>query len=704
MCGIIGFFGFPDAYHKVAKGLQIMKNRGLDGVGFADEKQTVIQKSLEIKEKTLKSKNVIGHCLHAVVNFVPQPLESKQSKCIINGEIYNWKFLNEKYKLNARNDSEAVFKLFEKNQLRDLPKVLEELDGVFAFAYWRENKVILARDLIGVKPLWISIGDQFAFASEKKALLGPLNIEELNPRTILVYDLAKQSVHLIQREFFSILPEHRESYQKMVEKVKSLVNTAIQKRIPEQKFGILFSGGLESSIIALVCKQLNLTFTCYTSAVKSKQEPIDLVYAKKVAKHLNIELKYKEVEPKEVPAYLKKVVPLIEDTNPIKVGVGLTIYVAAELAQKDGCKVIFSGVGSEELFAGYERHKKSANANQECLSGVRRIYERDLYRDDVITMNHNLELRLPFLDKSLTEYALKIPDKHKIKGDKTKVILRNAAKLMGLPEEIAERPRKAAQYGSGFDKALVKLTKQAKHKTRSAYLKQFYPYPNVKLAALISGGKDSWYAASIMQKQNYEISCLVSLASENKDSYMYHTPNIELVKLQSKASKIPLIMQKTKGEKEEELKDLEKALKKAKHEFQIEGVVAGAIFSQYQRERIEKISDKMGLKIFVPLWHMNQELLLRNLLEEEFSFMVVAIAAEGLDPSWLGKIIIEEDINKLVLLQQKLGLNCAGEGGEYETFVLHCPLFFEQILVKEANKVIENQYTGRYLIKNAELS
>ncbi|MFA6089020.1 MAG: diphthine--ammonia ligase [Candidatus Woesearchaeota archaeon] len=740
MCGIIGFYNYKNASKLVLNGLKIMKNRGLDGFGIATEKNLFTSESIEVKhkEKTtknnklsnnitskklqnlklspsdLKEESAIGHNLHSIVNFVIQPLISNNSRFAINGEIYNWEELNNKYNFNARNDSEVAFKLLEQKGI----SALEEFDGVYAFCYQKKDKVYLARDLFGVKPIWYALTENLAFASEKKALIKQKiqNIEELNPRVIIEYDIKTKKTDIIKRDFLTITPEHTDTHKELIERTRQLVTNAIKKRIPHKPFGILFSGGIDSTVIAYVCKQLGLNFTCYTAAVESEQEAPDLTYAKKVAKELELDLKFKVVKLKDVEKYIKKVVPLIEDSNVTKVGVGLTFYVACELAKKDNIKVIFSGLGSEEIFAGYDRHKKSQNVNEECLSGLRKIYERDMYRDDVITMNHNLELRLPFLDKTLADFALKIPAKYKLTENnisnkfskdnpiiQSKVILRDVAKKIGISNEISERPKKAAQYGSYFDKALQKLSHKKGFKFRSEYLKQFYPYPNLKLAALVSGGKDSLYAMHIMQKQNYEISCFITIDSENKDSYMYHTPNIEMAKLQAESCNIPIIVQKTKGDKEEELADLEIALKKAIENYKIEGVTCGAIFSNYQRTRVEKICDKLGLKIFTPLWHMNQELLLRNLIEEGFEFIISSIAADGLDKSFLRKTITEKEIDKLVEINKKIGLNVAGEGGEYESLVIDAPFFNKKIVISDSKTVLENSCTGKFLITSAKL-
>ena len=379
----------------------------------------------------------------------------------------------------------------------------------------------------------------------------------------------------------------------------------------------------------------------------------------------------------------------------------MPFYFACKKAREDGIKVILSGLGSEEVFAGYQRHKETKDVNKECLSGLRNLYERDLYRDDIVTMFNNIELRVPFLDKQLIEYGLSINPKYKIdKYDKE--VLRGVAFELGLNKKIAYRKKIAAQYGSNFAKAIDKLSR--KHSNKSEYLKQFYEKPNVKLGALFSSGKDSCYAMWTMIKQNYSIECLISIASKNKDSYMFHTPNIEFIKEQSKAMEIPLVWQETEGEKEKELEDLKEALIKAKELYKIEGVVSGALFSSYQRDRIEKICDGLGLKIFTPLWHKNQEMELRELINEGFEVIVSSVAADGLGEKWLGRKLTLKDVIELKDLNKKYGINVAFEGGEAETFVLDAPIFKKKIIVKKAEKKMEAENLGNYIIKEVELA
>ena len=701
MCGIVGIFHQKNAPEQIKSALALLCNRGKDGIGVSNGKVIAHSKDLSALP-SLPGTSLLGHTLHAIVDEVPQPLQGKGT-LVANCEIYNWRELNKKYQFNAKNDAELLLHFLDTFSILKL----EELDGVFAFAYWRDNTLYLARDILGEKPIWYSYNaDYFAFASEKKILekLNYLDLQELNPRQILIYDIKSKEVQFQSRSFFSYLPEHKEPYVKIKEKTKALLDQAIQKRIPPQKFGLLFSGGIDSTYLAHYFKEHGYDITCYTAVLETNSvTPSDLIAAQEVAQKLNLKHKIQKITLDKVSSYLQKIVPLIEDSNVVKVGVALPFFLACEEAKKDGCKVIFSGLGSEEIFTGYERHKQSANINQECVSGLLKMYERDLYRDDVVTMFNGLELRLPFLDKELVSYALKIPEKYKIKDNTGKLILREIAQEKGIPAEFAFRKKTAAQYGSRFDYALAKLAKQNKYLSKSAYLRTFYFTHNLRLGVLFSGGKDSTYAAYIMQKQNYEITCLITLRSENKDSYMFHTPAIEMTSLQAEAMGIPLVTYSTQGEKESELQDLEKAISLAKKKYQIDGIVTGALFSTYQRDRIERICDKLGLKIFSPLWHKHQEQHLRQLLQEGFEIVLSSVAAEGLGRTWVGRKLDTAAIQDLEKLHSKYQLNVAGEGGEYESLVLDCHLFKKKIILEEVEIEEEHKNTVRLLIKKAWL-
>jgi diphthine-ammonia ligase len=463
----------------------------------------------------------------------------------------------------------------------------------------------------------------------------------------------------------------------------------IISKIPKKKIGLLFSGGIDSLTIAYYLKQLNYDFTCYTVGLKGSS---DLKYAKEIAKELDLKLKTKIITQKEIPSYLEKVVPLIGNTSPVQVSIATTIFIATELAKKDNVDLIVSGTGADELFGGYARHLKSEDLNKDLKEGLKALHNNDVPRERKIMEYFNLESFAPFL--RLEKFAMKLPASEKISEGINKYCIRKLM-LGKVSEEYALRKKTAAQYGSKLDKAISKLAGKSKTK----YLNQFF-----KLGVLFSSGKDSCYATQLMKEQNYNLSCLITIKSSNKDSYMYHTPNIDLVSLQSESMEIPLLTQNTTGLKEDELEDLEKVLIKAKKEYGILGVVTGALFSKYQASRIESICDKLNLKCFNPLWHKDQEKYMKEVISKDFEIIFSSIAADGLSKEWLGKKITLKDVEKLIKLNSKIGLNVAGEGGEFESLVLNCPLFKKKIKIQESDIQMENEFTGKFIIKKAKLT
>lgn len=463
MCGIAGVINFENSTEIVLSILEIQKNRGIEGCGvYLNHKIITSENILELKVNE-KSNLVLGHNLHSIVSRVFQPIK-KKGVLVSNCEIYNWKSLAEKYSLKVNNDSELLIELLDKFEIE---KVLEEIDGDYSFAYLRDNKLYLARDIFGVKPLfYFHEKDKFVFASEKKSLVNLGEVSELNPREYLVYDIEKNKLEIVEREFEYTDKVLKKSYNEIKEKTKDLLINAIKKRVPQnQTIGILFSGGIDSTFIAYVLKNLGVKFKCYSAKVKGGniKEAEDVVYSLEIAKKYNFDLEIVEVTTKELEEYTREVVKTIEDREYIKVSVALPFHIACEKAKKDGVKVIFSGLGSEEIFAGYRRHKQSEDINLECYKGLLDIYKRDLYRDDVITMKNSIELRVPFLDRDLVNFSFKIPVKYKYDKtiDRNKIILRDIAREMGLDEKYSERRKKAAQYGSKFDKGLLRLAKDS---------------------------------------------------------------------------------------------------------------------------------------------------------------------------------------------------------------------------------------------------
>ena len=204
---------------------------------------------------------------------------------------------------------------------------------------------------------------------------------------------------------------------------------------------------------------------------------------------------------------------------------------------------------------------------------------------------------------------------------------------------------------------------------------------HLKVAALLSGGKDSVLAAWVAMNHGWEVTHAVTVRPRAPDSYMFHVPNTDLAPLLARAMGLPLVRVDTAGEKEAEVEDLAAALAK----LPIDGFVSGALASEYQRTRLERVGHRLGLKSFTPLWHKTPVEILRTVARHSWDVRFAAVAAEGLDERWLGRRITPDAILDLERLAQRHGLHPGGEGGEFETLVLDAPCYQQRVEVVRAS-------------------
>ncbi|QUC63958.1 diphthine--ammonia ligase [Nitrosopumilus sp. K4] len=225
----------------------------------------------------------------------------------------------------------------------------------------------------------------------------------------------------------------------------------------------------------------------------------------------------------------------------------------------------------------------------------------------------------------------------------------------------------------------------------------------MKLASLFSGGKDSTYAILVAKNQGHEIKCLLSVYPKSDESHLLHHPNLKWTKLQAKAMNIPqLTLSSNSDETDTELSSIETLLKKAKNEYGVEGLLHGGIASDFQKQKFEMICKKLNIKLLSPLWHSEPKTYMSDLLKSGFDFIITSVSSDGLDDFWLGKKITVEDLDTLHSLSEKYGFNLNFEGGEAETFVVNCPLFSNNIIIKNS-KTHWDGYRGRFEIVEAGL-
>ena len=223
----------------------------------------------------------------------------------------------------------------------------------------------------------------------------------------------------------------------------------------------------------------------------------------------------------------------------------------------------------------------------------------------------------------------------------------------------------------------------------------------MKAAILFSGGKDSTMALYCALKRKEDVKYLLSMKSTNDESYMFHVPNIHVTDLLAEALEIPIISVVTQGVKEEELQDLRDAFENLKS-LGIEAIYTGALYSVYQKSRIEKLGSEVGLKIISPYWHVNELEYMREIVSLGFKIIISGVAAWGLDESWLGREIDDDTIDELVKINEKYQVNIAFEGGEAETLAIDGPIFKKRLKILKYRKEWHLD-SGVYIIEDAIL-
>lgn len=469
MSSIVGLQGKFNG-NDILEMLKASKNRGPDASGvFLDD----IKLDIDLDEFNDDGSYEIafGHNLLSVYDTedrqsLVQPVSNGSLVLVFDGVLYNFRTIRnlvQKVGVEAevKSDAEALLYLIDFYNKGDLLKAIQMaqrlIDGDYAFSVWDGENLAIARDSLGVKPLFYSqTEDLCGFASIREALtqVGFSEIETLKPEHIL---FNWQDIAPAQALYEKI-------FEGDVSKIDKLLMLSVATRVEElYEVGVIFSGGVDSSYLALLLKEIseNIGLKIKLYAV-GREGSHDIDAAKYAAKFLNLELEICEITEDMVREALPDVVRAIGDDNLMKLGVGLTTYFATKMAAEDGIKVAISGQGADELFGGYKRYLKSFvddTLNYDIREDISNMYHVNLERDDACSMLNSVELRLPFLDEKLVELVLNIQDNKKIVSmhdEMRKSILRKLAFEEGLDYEIAYRPKKAAQYGTGIDKILRK--------------------------------------------------------------------------------------------------------------------------------------------------------------------------------------------------------------------------------------------------------
>jgi asparagine synthase (glutamine-hydrolysing) len=439
MCGIAGVFHGP-ANQIVKTMVKTLLHRGPDGHGVMD-----------VPNGTL------GHTRLAILDVAGgrQPMVYQGTTIIFNGEIYNYRELKRKHLANlhvkTHSDTEVLIHLYRKFG----PEFVELLDGMFVFAIQQDKDIFLARDPIGVKPLYYGTskgGNQFVFASEIKALVGAVeSIKEFPPghwyHSRLGWHKYFQLEEII-RPFEGIEAD-------ALPAIRSALREAVYKRLlADVPVGVSLSGGLDSSIVTSLAREEAEQLHSFAVGVAGSS---DLLAARKLSKYLDtVHHEWVYTVPDMIAA-LPNVLYYLESFDPALVRSAIPNYFLAKLASEH-VKVILTGEGADEVYAGYDylaEYEAPEDLQKEMLYIIGALHNTNLQRADRLSMAFGLEARVPFLDVQSISLTMGLPASWKLHDKGVPKALLRQAFCDDLPAEIVNRPKAKFSKGAGSSELIA---------------------------------------------------------------------------------------------------------------------------------------------------------------------------------------------------------------------------------------------------------
>ncbi|MDQ1280069.1 MAG: hypothetical protein QG670_1331 [Thermoproteota archaeon] len=366
--------------------------------------------------------------------------------------------------------------------LKRLTNCLSRINGFFSLAILTKEGIIVSRDTIGVEPLyWGENEDCCAIASERKALwrIGIKDVKAFPPGNISL--VSKNGCIFSQPSILKKSSRFNMNIDNAAQELKSTLQRVITTYLGElDEIGVLFSGGIDSSLVAKMAGDLGLNVVLYTAGVEGSH---DIDVAEKVADELGYDHYTNSIAFSSVEKYISKVVYAIEEERLMSVTVGFPLYAAAELASIQDNRLVLSGEGSDELFGGYSKYQRILQKSnyerldEEMWRDILLMSEVNLQRDSAIAKASNIELLPIYMDMKVVDLAMSLPPQLKVvDGMDTlrKQVLRRTAKMVNLPDDVIYLPKKAAQYGSGSYKAIRTVARIRGFKNPHDYIKAIF--------------------------------------------------------------------------------------------------------------------------------------------------------------------------------------------------------------------------------------
>lgn len=386
-----------------------------------------------------------------------QVIQSNNATVLFNGTIY------------APNAKTMVTKTFQSQvDYVKIRKFIEKAEGDFTFIFLETARMHVARDVMGVEPLYFGENDELAAVASNRRALWELGIprQESFPPGHLA-DITYQGFKFEPIKTLKYTGPKALGMEEAAQTVQELLERSVQLRVAGlQVVAVAFSGGLDSSIIAHLAKKYCDNVQLMHVSLENQPETEEAWIA---AEMLDLPMQVHLFKEKDVEETVPKVVELIEEADPLKVSVGVPFYWIAEKTAEAKLQVLLAGQGADELFGGYQRYVKEYLQNGDeqvshtMFNDVAGIYKSNLERDVKICRFHDVQLRLPFASYKVAKFVTSLPAELKFENRTNslrKLVLRKVAKNLGIPESIVQKPKKAVQYSTGINSVLKKLAKK----------------------------------------------------------------------------------------------------------------------------------------------------------------------------------------------------------------------------------------------------
>ena len=463
--------------------LRELSHRGNDSHGIATPVSVTTATTFEELElKGYVSSIALGHNLSCILpRDQPQPVQGNGFTVVFEGRMFpspNPPDLSEV--------KEIVGKLGS-NPLRNAGNIIKSCDGSYVFALAETNRIIAGRDLFGATPLYYGENDTVcAVASERKALwkIGLEDVESFPPGQLAVINEHGFSFHPVKE--LRRPPKETVDMETAARALQLLLLESTRKRVSDlEAVAVAFSGGIDSSVVAVLAENVGLDVQLVSVGLEGQRE---VMFAEEAAEALGLPLHLQTYAVSELEETLAEALWLIEEPHPVNACIAVPFYWLAETASKLGYPVLLAGQGADELFGGYQRYlteysRSGAEAVAKTMFyDVENAYRANFQRDNQVCSYHGVEFRLPFIDRDVVDFALRLPLRLKLNSVEDRLrkrVLRRVARNLDIPSFMADKPKKAVQYTTGVTKALQRMAKD-EGLTLREYVKKIFSrvYPS----------------------------------------------------------------------------------------------------------------------------------------------------------------------------------------------------------------------------------